>query len=254
MRVVITGGTSGMGRAAVKLFLKNGCQVVCIGINQNEGETFIKELKEAGYEDVYFMLGDVSKDEDMKKLYDFTIEKIGGCDSLINNAGIFSGGPLHETKSEDWDKLFNVDVKSIYLSAKYFVPDMLNRKKGSIVNTASVSGLAGDYNAAAYCGAKGAVVNLTRSMALDYAEKGIRVNAVCPGATLTPMFLTGATQEVLNSFNAAFPAKRMGTSEEVAEVMYFLASDKASWIMGANIPVSGGLEIHTGQPRQDKTE
>lgn len=154
-----------------------------------------------------------------------------------------------EGSEDDWDLLFNVDVKSIYLTSKYFVPYMIENGGGTIVNTASVSGMNGDYNMAAYNAAKGAVVNLARAMALDYGKYNIRVNNVCPSACATPMFLANPT-EVVEQFNQANPLGRICTPEEVAEAMYFLSSPASRSCNGINLPVSGGLELHTGQPVQ----
>lgn len=250
-RVFITGGTSGMGKAAVNLFLEKGWQVVIADINKCNGEKVINELKNLGYNHVYFVQCNVANDEDMKKAYEFSKEKLGGIDCVINNAGIWHGGMLHETTDEEWERLFNIDVKSIYLSTKYFVPDMIERKFGNIINTASVSGLSGDYNMAAYNAAKGAVTNLVKAMALDYGKFGIRVNNICPSACATPMFLTNQDPEVIKSFEKASALGRLCTPEDIAQAMYFLASDKSSFITGINLPVSGGMDIHTGQPVQD---
>ncbi|MCT4566389.1 MAG: SDR family oxidoreductase [Maledivibacter sp.] len=248
-RVLITGGTSGMGLSATKLFLQREWRVMVVDINQEKGEKLIEELKEQGFQEVYFCKCDVTKDSEVKALYDYTLETLGGIDSVINNAGIWTGGMLHETKEEDWDKIFNVDVKSIYLTSKYFVPYLIKNGGGTIVNTASVSGMLGDYNMAAYNAAKGAVVNMAKAMALDYGKYNIRVNNVCPSACATPMFLANS-QEVIDMFNEANPLKRICTPDEVAKAMYFLASEDSSSCNGVNLPISGGLDIHTGQPVQ----
>lgn len=255
-RVVITGGTSGMGKETTKLFLKNGHDVVFTGIEPVQtGNKIAEELSLINKESkVFFFRCDVSSETEVKELVKFTNEKLGGCDILVNNAGIFEGGQAHETSVESWDRVFDVDVKGAFLTSKYFVPQMIERKYGAIVNTASISGLYADYNAVAYCAAKAAIANLSRAMALDYAEKGIRVNAVCPYATKTPMFMGGSTQDVIDAFNNASPMGRIANPEEIAEAIYFLASDKASFINGVNLPVDGGVTQHTGQPRQDKEE
>ncbi|MGL4867786.1 MAG: SDR family NAD(P)-dependent oxidoreductase [Cetobacterium sp.] len=251
-RVFITGGTSGMGKAASKLFLEKEWEVVIGDINELAGKKVVEEFEGLGYKNIFFVKCDVSKDEDVKKAYQFSKEKIGGIDCVINNAGIWHGGMLHETTDEEWDKLFNVDVKSIYLSTKYFVPDMIERKYGNIINTASISGLHGDYNMAAYNAAKGAVTNLVKAMALDYGKFGIRVNNICPSACATPMFLTNQDPEVIKSFQKTSTLGRLCTPEDIARAMYFLASDESSFITGVNLPVSGGMDVHTGQPVQDE--
>lgn len=253
-RVVITGGTSGMGSEIVKLYVENGDNIVFTGVEEPElGEKIAKEFGEINSDSkVFYSRCNVADEEEVKELVAFVEEKIGGCDILINNAGIFEGGQVHETTIESWNRVFDVDVKGVFLMSKHFIPGMLERKTGAIVNTSSASGILGDTNMAAYNSAKGAVTNLTRAMALDYARKGIRVNAVCPTATATPMFLNGSTPEVIESFNRSIPLGRVAQPKEVAEAVFYLASNKASFITGVNLPLDGGLSAHSGQPRQDK--
>lgn len=249
MRVLITGGISGMGKSATELFLKEGWEVMVVDLNEEKGISFIKSLNKQGYSNVHFCKCNVACDDDVHKLFDYTMEKMEGTDCVINNAGVWAGGMLHETSEEDWCKLFDVDVKSIYLTSKYFVPYMIKNGGGTIVNTASVSGMYGDYNMAAYNAAKGAIVNMARAMALDYGKFGIRVNNVCPSACATPMFLAN-DQAIIDLFKKANPLGKICTPEEVAQAMLFLASDKSSFCNGTNLQVSGGLDVHTGQPVQ----
>lgn len=248
-RVLITGGTSGMGLSAVMLFLEKGWRVMAVDINEEKGKNLVEELHTRGFEEIYFCKCNVAVNDDVKKLYSYTHEVFGGIDSIINNAGIWTGGKLHETSEENWDRVFDVDVKSIYLTSRYFIPYMIENGGGTIVNTASVSGMLGDYDMAAYNAAKGAVVNLVKAMALDYGKYNIRVNNVCPAACATPMFLANPP-EVVALFNKANPLKRIGTPDEVAKAMYFLASEESSSCNGVNLQVSGGLDVHTGQPVQ----
>ena len=245
--VVITGANSGMGLAATQLFLQRGWRVLMVDINADQTE--LETLKQQGYENVNFKACNLTQNDDVAALFAYAEETLGRIDSIINNAGIWCGGELHETTESDWDRLFDVDVKSIFLMSKHFVPHMIAQGGGTIVNTASVSGKQGDYCMAAYNTAKGAVVNLVRSMALDYGKYNIRVNNVCPSACATPMFLANPP-EVIEQFNQANPLGRICTPEEVAEAMYFLASPASSSCNGVNLPVSGGLELHTGQPVQ----
>lgn len=249
MNVMITGGTSGMGLAAVKLFLARGHRVLCVDMNEERGQKVVAELREQENLPVYFCAADVTKAADIQRVHEYARANVGIIDCVINNAGIFTGGMLHETTEDAWDKVFAVDVKSVYLTSRYFVPDMIENGGGTIVNTASVSGMLGDYNMAAYNAAKGALVNLVRAMALDYGKFNIRVNNVCPAACATPMFLSNPP-EVIQAFKDANPLKRICTPEEVAEAMYFLATDASRSCNGINLEVSGGLNVHTGQPVQ----
>lgn len=249
MNVMITGGTSGMGLAAVKLFLARGHRVLCVDMNEERGQRVVAELRETTGKPVFFCAADVTKADDIRRVHEYARAHVGIINCVINNAGIFTGGMLHETTEEAWDKVFAVDVKSVYMTSRYFVPDMIENGGGTIVNTASVSGMLGDYNMAAYNAAKGALVNLVRAMALDYGKFNIRVNNVCPAACATPMFLSNPP-EVIKAFEEANPLKRICTPEEVAEAMYFLATDASRSCNGINLEVSGGLNVHTGQPVQ----
>lgn len=247
--VVITGATSGMGLSATRLFAKRGWRVVMADLSDKVGAKVLAELQGEGLTELYFHSTDVSSAESVDGLKAFTDQQVGPVHSIINNAGIFRAGRLNEIAERDWDLIMAVDVKSIYLTARAFVPSMIANGGGTIVNTASISGLRGDYNMAAYNAAKGAVVNLARAMALDYGKDGIRVNNVAPSATKTPMFLVNPP-EVIKQFEDANPLGRIASPDDIARVMYFLASDESDPINGANLPVSGGLEQYSGQPVQ----
>jgi meso-butanediol dehydrogenase / (S,S)-butanediol dehydrogenase / diacetyl reductase len=250
---VISGGTSGIGEECVRLFAKRGAKVVFTGTSEEKAALVLESLKKQGLaEQVRFCRTDISREAEVRVLVKFVETSFGDCEVLCNNAAIFVGGTAHETSVEDWNRLFAVNVTGTYLCCKYFLPAMLQNRKGAIVNTSSISGTLGEYNMAAYCATKGAINNLTRAMALDYADAGIRVNAVCPGATRTPMFMSGTSPELMKRFEAVFPPRRIGLPEEVAEAVAFLASDEARFINGALLPVDGGISAHSGQPRQDK--
>ncbi|MGA2547673.1 MAG: SDR family oxidoreductase [Rectinemataceae bacterium] len=252
---VITGGSRGIGESIVRVFLREGARVVFTNPNEQNGVAMMKALEKEGLaKNARYCKADISKEADVQALVAFVTKTFGDCEVLCNNAGIFVGGAAHETSLEDWNRLFAVNVTGLYLCCKHFIPAMLKNKKGAIVNTSSISGMLGEYNMAAYCATKGAVGNLTRAMALDYADCGIRVNAVCPGATKTPMFMTGTSPALMKRFEAVFPPRRIGLPEEVAEAIAFLASDNASFINGVLLPVDGGISAHSGQPRQDKNE
>lgn len=247
--VLITGATSGMGLAATELFSERGWRVLMADINAEAGARVLADLEADGRSGVFFHRTDVSSADSVAGLKEFADAEVGQVRSIVNNAGIFKPGMLHEVAESDWDQIMDVDVKSIYLTTRFFVPAMIENGGGTIVNVGSISGLCGDYNMAAYNAAKGAVVNLVRAMALDYGRYGIRVNNVDPSATRTPMFLTNPP-EVIKQFEDVNPLGRIATPEDIARALYYLASDESDPINGVNLPVSGGLEVHSGQPVQ----
>lgn len=242
-RVLITGAISGIGLATSQLFLKKGWKVVMADKNSNN--EIISELKNKYNNQVLFIKSNISRESDIKKLYKEIQEFCNGIDSIINNAGIITHGLLHETSEVNWDSIFNTDVKSIYLISKIFIPYLIKNGGGTIVNTSSISGIAGDYEMPVYNAAKGAIVNLTRAMALDYAANNIRVNSVCPAAVRTPML----NPDNIPKYAAANPMKRICEPEEIAKAIYFLATEESSYCNGVNLPITGGLDIHTGQPK-----
>jgi meso-butanediol dehydrogenase/(S,S)-butanediol dehydrogenase/diacetyl reductase len=244
-----------MGRETVRLFLAQGDRVVFTSRSTEKAQKVLKEHQEAvDRGDLFFYQCDSSKAAEVEALAAFVNEKLGGCDVLVNCAAIFIGGLLHEMSEEDFSRVMDIDVKGVFLTCKAFLPGMLAQKDGCIVNISSLAGLRGNYNCGAYCAAKAAVNNLTRSMALDYGKQGVRANTVCPSATSTDMFLTGSTQEVLDAFDNQNPMGRISSPEEIAQLIVFLASDNAAFINGQCISIDGGLSAWAGEPRQDKTE
>lgn len=247
--VVITGAASGMGLCATKKFLNNGWQVVMadydIKNGQAQADLLAKEFKDA----VQFRQTNVADAKSVADLATFSHETFGNIDAIINNAGVFVKGALHEVGENDWDRIMAIDVKSVYLMTKSFVPDMIQQRNGVILNTASISGLMGDFNMAAYSAAKGALTNLVRSMALDYGKYGIRVNNIAPGPTNTPMFQQNP-QAVIDEFKNASPMKKIVEPEDIANMMFFLASDEAASVTGQNVGVTAGFGIYSSQPQQ----
>lgn len=248
---VITGATSGIGEATVYRFVEEGAKVVFCGRRKEKGEAVLRAVKDRGYpgEAVFFQC-DVSQEEDVKALATFVKERFGLVEVLFNNAGVHQSGKIHETTPEQWDRIMNIDVRGVYLVSHYLIPQMLERKYGTIVNTSSVSGLLGDTDMVAYNTAKGAITNMTRCMALDYAKDGIRVNAVCPGIVRSEI-VEHTFSSVENSeelFREAYPVHYIAEPVEIANMVVFLASRKCDFITGANIPVDGGITAHTGQP------
>lgn len=242
--VVITGGTSGIGLSTAKLFLKHGWNTVLISRDAEEGQKVEQELgQEYSPEQVLFIQADISQDSEVEQAKQRTLEQFKTIDALVNDAGIVIHGKVHETSEADWDRIFDVDVKGTFLVSKAFIPTMLKQKHGAIVNISSVSGMAGDRAMVAYNAAKGAIINMTRAMAIDYGKDNLRVNVVAPGPTNTPLFHQDKEKFAKNS-----PLNRIVEPEEVAAAIYFVATPAASAITGEVIPVTAGFEISTGQP------
>lgn len=244
-RVIVTGGGSGIGRATVEAFLEEGARVAIFDVSRKGGEAVVNELRAKGFDPILFV-GDVSVSADVKRMVKGAVRKMGGVDVLFNNAGILVEGTVTDVSEKDWDKIMGVNVKGVFLMSKEVVPIMLKQKKGVIVNNASCSGLVGDRNAIAYNTSKGAVVLLTKCLALDYAQKNIRANCVCPGEIETPMFHQEARSrkmpidEYREELCAYHPIGRLGVPREVANTVLFLASDDASFVTGAAVSVDGG--------------
>lgn len=244
-RVIVTGGGSGIGEATAEAFLQEGAKVAVFEISDRNGTRAIAGLRKKGYEPLLYT-GDVSKSADVKRMVRNASKKMGGVDVLFNNAGILVEGTVEDVTEKDWDRIMAVNVKSVFLMSKEVVPIMLRQRKGAIVNTASCSGLVGDRNAIAYNTSKGAVVLMTKCLALDYARKNIRVNCVCPGEIETPMFYQEASSrkmpidEYRKELCEYHPIGRLGVPREVADAVLFLASDDASFITGTAFSVDGG--------------
>jgi NAD(P)-dependent dehydrogenase (short-subunit alcohol dehydrogenase family) len=242
--VIITGAGRGIGKCAALLFASEGARLALVDIDAESGESTVREVRSAGGEAI-FIKTDLTNAVDVAHMVAAVFEKYGQIDVLYNNAGINHFGKLTDTDETAWDKVMAVNVKSVYLTCKYVIPVMAAQKKGSIVNTGSSASLVGLANLAVYTASKGAVLQLTRNMALDYAKDGIRVNALCPGVTATEM-----TQQVIDDdpdpkaarerFDRVIPRGSMADPIEIANTALFLASDEASYVTGAAIPVDGG--------------
>ncbi|GGS76193.1 SDR family NAD(P)-dependent oxidoreductase [Nonomuraea spiralis] len=239
---IVTGGASGIGRATALLFAEAGAQVVVADIDGAGAEETAKQIVASGAAAVAVQ-GDVSAEEDCRRIVRTAVDTYGGLHVLFNNAGIIRRTTVLDLDADEWDRVMAVNVRSVFLMCKHAVP--LMTEGGSIVNTGSGWGLKGGGNAISYCASKAAVVNMTRALAIDHAKAGIRVNSVNPGDTNTPMLRDEARQ--LNEDWAAFeadaadrPMGRSGSPEEIAQAVLFLASDAASYVTGSALVVDGG--------------
>jgi NAD(P)-dependent dehydrogenase (short-subunit alcohol dehydrogenase family) len=241
---LITGGASGMGKVASQLFADEGAKVVLTDVSDVAGEATADEVTTSGGEALY-VHADVSKESDAKGMVDATIERFGRLDVLYNNAGIMPGedGSVHLTTEDVWDKVLAVNVKGVAFGCKYGIPAMLETGGGSIINVASfVAWLGAATSQTAYTSSKGAVLAMTREIAVEYARKGIRCNALCPGPIETPLLMQLLSDEQKKQRRFVhIPMGRLGQAEELAKAALFLASDDSSFMTGASLIVDGGV-------------
>ncbi|GAB3163405.1 SDR family NAD(P)-dependent oxidoreductase [Telluribacter humicola] len=236
---IVTGAGSGIGRSVALLYASEGANVTVSDINVQEGEETVKLIREAGGE-AFFVKADSSSPEDNEALVAATIERYGGLHIACNNAGI--GGPAAPTGEypiEGWDKVIAVNLSGVFFGMRYQIPAMLNSGGGAIVNMASILGSVGFAMSPAYVAAKHGVVGMTKNIALEYAAQNIRANAVGPAFILTPL-LKDFDEDTFKWLESKHPIGRLGQPEEVAELVLFLSSDKASFINGSYYPVDGG--------------
>lgn len=239
---IITAAGLGIGRASALTFAAEGAKVVVSDFNDEAGEETVRLIKEAGGEAI-FINCNVADEEQVKNLVDKTIEHYGRLDWAHNNAGIGAPTmPLGETDSASWDRCIQVSTTGMYYSLKHQVNAMEKTGGGAIVNTASISGLAGSENLATYSAAKWAVNGLTKSVALEYGKKGIRVNSICPGMTMTAAveYWMNESPEQAAAMEDSIPMGRVGTAQEQANAALWLCSDQSSYVTGVNLAVDGG--------------
>ncbi len=243
--VIVTGAGSGIGASTARRFLQEGALVVLNGRREHKLQETI-----AGFDIARSLVhpGDVSDEKYVKRLVEETIAKFGKLDVLVNNAAMAIFGPFAQTTTEDWRKLMATDLDSVYFGSREALPHLL-KTKGTIINVSSASGLGGDWGLSAYNAAKGAITNFTRSLALEYGSRGVRVNAVAPSLTSTDATIDFVkNQALMAAFRDRLPIGRAATPDEVAGVIAFLASEDALFINGVNLPIDGGLHASNGQP------
>lgn len=240
---IVTGGGSGIGRATAIAFAKEGAKVVVADYKPEGGQETVKMIVDAGSH-AEFSQTDVSKTDQVQAMVGLAVEKFGGLDIIFNNAGVALMADLTSTTEEIWQKTIDVDLKGVFLGIKAAVPEMEKRGKGKIINTASIAGLVGFKGIPAYCAAKGGVVNLTREIALELAQKKINVNAIAPGIIKTNM-----TTDILKDEKQAqgmlaqTPIGRFGEPEDIANLAVYLASDESDFVTGQTIAIDGGWTV-----------
>ncbi|MED5016287.1 SDR family NAD(P)-dependent oxidoreductase [Paenibacillus chibensis] len=242
---VVTGGASGIGYAAAEMLAEFGARVMLLDIHEENGEKAAARVRESGGQARFYRCN-VTSAEECRQTADAIAAEFGGIDILFNNAGVIRRKTVVDLEEKDWDLVMDVSLKGAYLLSKYAIPHMAAGGGGSIINTGSGWGLKGGDQAAAYCAAKAGVVNLTKAMAIDHGPQNIRVNCVCPGDTDTPLLRDEAKQlgqeesSFLVSSASGRPLPRLGTPQDIAGAVLFLASELSAWVTGSVLVVDGG--------------
>lgn len=237
---IVTGGASGIGKGVAELFIEEGAKVVVADYDVEKGEKTAKELNEKG--EALFVQVDVSDTEAAEAMVEKTVEEFGKVDILINNAGVTADGFLSKMSEDAWDKVIDVNLKGVFNCSKFAAQKMMETDGGVILNASSVVGLYGNVGQTNYAASKFGVIGLTKTWAKELAGKGVRVNCVAPGFTNTEM-LDAVPDKILDKMKKKTPVGRLGEVEDIANAYLFLASDDASYINGAVLPVDGGLVL-----------
>jgi NAD(P)-dependent dehydrogenase (short-subunit alcohol dehydrogenase family) len=241
---LITGGTSGIGSATAERFASEGAAVAITGRNSERGDQVVQTIVANGG-DALFIRSDVRFAEECRQAVDKTLERFGKIDVLFNNAGVLHPRTVPECTEEEWDETIDSSLKGAFLMSKYVIPSMIQNGGGSIIHTSSGWGILGGDRAAAYCAAKGGLIVMAKAMAIDHGPDGIRVNCVCPGDVMTPMLPDEAAKRGISwddyiAGAADRPLGRVGTAEDIANAVLFLASDESSFVTGDALVVDGG--------------
>jgi meso-butanediol dehydrogenase/(S,S)-butanediol dehydrogenase/diacetyl reductase len=241
---IVTGAAAGIGEAVSKLFAMQGAQVACVDCDRVGLERICSAIRDGGGS-AHAFAADVSESSEISSAVEGILRRWGKIDILFNNAGIVVGGKIHMMDEESWDKVFRVNVKSIFLFSRAVLPIFLRQRGGVILNTSSATALRSVTDRAAYNASKSAVLSLTRTMAIDYSSDGIRVNCLCPGTVDTPSLQQrlGGSARVRESFIARQPLGRLGTPEEIALAALYLVSEDASFITGTALQIDGGMSL-----------
>jgi len=245
---IVTGSATGIGEATAILFAKEGAKVAVADINQAGAEKTIDQIKKAGGE-AFFLPLDVTKAENIEEAVKTTVDKYGKLDIFIANAGSYHPASAINMTEEWWDMDYNVNIKGVWLCAKYAIPEMIKAGGGAFISTASTVGILANTENCSYDSTKAAVIMLTKQMALDYSQFKVRVNCVCPGFVATPMVVDYFNAQpdpagAREATEALHPAGRMGEPIDIAHAFLYLASDEASWVCGSALIIDGGLICH----------
>ena len=237
----ITGFGSGLGQAIAVMFAKEGAAVAGTSTTESKGQETVTMIEKVGGK-ALFRQGDVGNSAQMKSLIHETVKQFDGLDIVVNSAGVRTNGSITEITEEDWDRTLDANLKGAFVVSRLAIPEMKKRGGGVILHIAARSGMLGQSGRAAYCASKGGMVRLTEAMAMDHAKDKIRVNCICPGPTRTPMVDT-STPEKLARYTTRVPLGRIGEPEDIAYAALYLASDEASMVTAAILPVDGGMRL-----------
>jgi 2-keto-3-deoxy-L-fuconate dehydrogenase len=244
---IVTGAGAGIGRASSVLFAREGARLVCADLDPATGEETVRLLREAGGDGIFFR-ADAADPDSVRALVEQAASRFGKLDIFYANAGIVPGGTVVECADEEWERAMVVNARSVYLACKHSIPVMKANGGGSIICTSSVAGLVGVKNRAAYSASKMAVIGLVKSVAIDYVQDRIRINAICPGTVDTPSLQgrlrsTGDYEAALEQFISRQPMGRLGTADEIAHLALYLASDESAYMTGTYTVIDGGLSL-----------